>query len=345
MEKYWWFGINNLANGEEVSKSRPHVTYAQIAPVIAGQQKEFAWPHGGTPVSQKYYQEMLEGDKFLLWMGDGSYQKNWGIIGFGRIDRILTDYKCKKFNKYMLHMTYVPSVPIIPYPSQHPQETSNTEFLKKVFGIDFRPLSKVFKKLGYRDKIFVITLETIKKEQYEAALNRAKEYSNMIISEESEDEKTGYVLSNAVEIELLDEVDSLIKRSKLDITVKEQWSNIRIGQERFRKDLIKYWNGCCAVTGFQETRILRASHIKPWRLSNDYERLDLFNGLLLIPNLDAVFDQALITFDEHGKIIIHPSFKKNAILLGITEDMAIALDDRHQKYMAYHRKLYRGEKT
>ncbi|GAK59599.1 hypothetical protein U27_06584 [Candidatus Vecturithrix granuli] len=96
------------------------------------------------------------------------------------------------------------------------------------------------------------------------------------------------------------------------------------------------------MTGCQETRILRASHIKPWRVCNNFERLDVFNGLLLLPNLDAAFDQGLITFDRQGKIMISPSFRKSASMLGITEDMKIQLDERHQTYLAYHRDMYRG---
>jgi hypothetical protein len=340
MEKYWWFGINNLAQGKAVLASRPHVTYPEIAPVLAGQQKEFAWPYGGSPYSLKYYPHMQARDKVLFWMGDGAYQKDWGIIGFGMIDRI-QNHSNIKFNQYMLHMTYVPSIPITPYRSHHPQETENTTFLKNIFGIEFRPLSKVFKQLGYRNTISIITIEELQKEQYEAVLNRAKNSPNVIISEATEEERTGYTLANTEEIELFEDINALLKTPTLDETVKERLQFSRIGQERFRKALITYWKGRCAITGFQDTRILRASHIKPWRACNNFERLDVFNGLLLIPNLDAVFDQGLITFDEQGKILISPSFQAQASMLGIHENMRIRLDERHQKYLDYHRDLYR----
>ena len=67
--------------------------------------------------------------------------------------------------------------------------------------------------------------------------------------------------------------------------------------------------------------------------------------MLLLPNLDAAFDQGLITFDRQGKIMISSSFQKNANMLGITEDMKIKIDEQHQKYINYHRnKLYRVKK-
>ena len=154
-----------------------------------------------------------------------------------------------------------------------------------------------------------------------------------------------YTLTNSDELQLFDEITTILETPILEETVKERLQFTRIGQERFRKTLITYWKGCCAVTGCQETRILRASHIKPWRVCNNFERLDVFNGLLLLPNLDAAFDQGLITFDRQGKIMIAPSIRKNASMLGITEDIKIQLDERHQTYLAYHRDMYKENMT
>jgi 5-methylcytosine-specific restriction protein A len=55
--------------------------------------------------------------------------------------------------------------------------------------------------------------------------------------------------------------------------------------------------------------LLKASHIKPWRDSDNAERLDIYNGLLLIPNLDSAFDKGYISFDDGGKIIISDMIK------------------------------------
>ena len=65
----------------------------------------------------------------------------------------------------------------------------------------------------------------------------------------------------------------------------------RVGQDIFRRGLLEYWDGCCAITGLDVPDLLRASHIKPWAdCDTDAERLDVFNGLLLAPHLDAAFD-------------------------------------------------------
>lgn len=77
-----------------------------------------------------------------------------------------------------------------------------------------------------------------------------------------------------------------------------------IAQRFFRGNLLKLWDGACAVTGVQELRVLRSSHIKPWAKSTIEEKVDKFNGLLLIPNLDALFNEGLITFKEDGSVSV-----------------------------------------
>jgi len=112
----------------------------------------------------------------------------------------------------------------------------------------------------------------------------------------------------------------------------------RIGQGMFRGSLKGYWKGC-AVTGCQSIEILKASHIKPWRYSNNSERLDMYNGLLLIPNLDSAFDKGFISFDNEGKIIISNRLSDNdRTKLGINPKMRIRkIETDHIKYLEYHR--------
>lgn len=151
---YWWFGINNVKKRNNV---KAHVIYSDIAPFLSGQTEEFLWPYGGSPRSQKYYAQMKIGDSILFWMGDGIYQKNWGILGFGLICSIETHNDFKQ-NQYILQRSHLLEFSLTPYPSQHPQETKETEFLKNIFGIEFPPLSKMFKRLGYRQNIDILTL-------------------------------------------------------------------------------------------------------------------------------------------------------------------------------------------
>ena len=134
---------------------------------------------------------------------------------------------------------------------------------------------------------------------------------------------------------LLEDIQQIIGNTIVINTEKENLVKCRIGQGDFRDKLIKYWNGC-SVTRYQNTEILIASHIKPWRESTSEERLDSFNGLLLTPNLDKLFDKGFISFDDEGKILISKSLI-NFELLGIDKNMKIAIENKHRKYLNFHR--------
>lgn len=118
----------------------------------------------------------------------------------------------------------------------------------------------------------------------------------------------------------------------------------RIGQEGFRKDLIEYWEGRCAVSGLGMIEILKASHIKPWSESSDEERLDKFNGLLLSPTLDALFDSGFISFEDDGSIKISRAVRNHTGQLGINRSQRLEkVDEHHGQYLKYHRdNIYKG---
>jgi hypothetical protein len=114
----------------------------------------------------------------------------------------------------------------------------------------------------------------------------------------------------------------------------------RIGQDRFRDGLLDYWQGRCAVTGLAVEDLLRASHIKPWAACEaDDERLDVFNGLLLAPHLDAAFDRGLLTFDDAGAAVLAGALDAAACaLLGLDRPLHLTrLTDAHRGYLRYHR--------
>jgi hypothetical protein len=112
----------------------------------------------------------------------------------------------------------------------------------------------------------------------------------------------------------------------------------RLGQGVFRELLIQKW-GACSVTGMNFIPMLRASHIKPWCVSSNEERLDPENGLLLIPNLDVAFDRGFISFNDCGEILISTELSLEIqIILGIDFTMKLTkIFDGNKKYLDYHR--------
>ena len=94
-----------------------------------------------------------------------------------------------------------------------------------------------------------------------------------------------------------------------------------------------------SLTGLCISDLLLASHIKPWRDSNDIERTSLYNGLLLIPSLDRAFDKGLISFENTGKILISKSLsQQDQGTLGIHEKMKLRkIEHEHFYFLQHHR--------
>jgi hypothetical protein len=145
----------------------------------------------------------------------------------------------------------------------------------------------------------------------------------------------------------LDEKDlELVKKLLVDrnisITERESIVRSRIGQGQFREDLKEVWEEKCSATRLSMTEVLKASHIKPWRDSDNFERLDPYNGLLLAPNVDSLFDRFLISFDHEGKIMISPTIDSESLgLLGIDSEMRLSkVEKEHKNYLKYHRQRF-----
>jgi putative restriction endonuclease len=103
---------------------------------------------------------------------------------------------------------------------------------------------------------------------------------------------------------------------------------------------LAYWEGRCAITGLAVPELLRASHIKPWAdCASDAERLKIWNGLLLAPQLDAAFDRGFITVGDDGAVIVSAELDAAAReTLGLDEPLRVrALHEGHREYLPWHR--------
>lgn len=123
------------------------------------------------------------------------------------------------------------------------------------------------------------------------------------------------------------------------ITERKGLVTSRVGQGAYRKRIIHRWEYKCAVTGFDKLDILIASHIVPWAESNNNERLDVDNGILLSPTYDALFDRHMISFENNGKIILSDAINYEAYKkLGVSGYESIKnLSQYNVKYLERHR--------
>lgn len=79
---------------------------------------------------------------------------------------------------------------------------------------------------------------------------------------------------------------------------------------------------------------------KPWSVCEQLERLDPNNGLLLCPNHDKLFDGGYITFNSDMNIVISSRLSEtDRVFMNISEEMSIEPDNKHEKFMKYHREV------
>ena len=151
--------------------------------------------------------------------------------------------------------------------------------------------------------------------------------------------RRAFQLSKALPNELLHsfekQVAALPKTTEAERLVVQ-----RVGQNLFREGLLDLWEGRCAVTGLAVPELLRASHIKPWAdCETDAERLDVYNGILLAPHLDAAFDRGFITVRDDGAIEVSDALDAGAYkTLGLDHALRVrGLADGHRDYLPWHR--------
>lgn len=129
-----------------------------------------------------------------------------------------------------------------------------------------------------------------------------------------------------------------IEHSEEKETEKQALIKVRLGHSKLREDIIKR-KGNCEICGLSHNRLLIASHIKPWAKSDNFEKLDSANILLLCSMHDALFDKGLISFDDNGKILVSKELnKKEQALVNINEEICIKIVSEKQKqFLKYHR--------
>jgi len=157
--------------------------------------------------------------------------------------------------------------------------------------------------------------------------------------------RRAFALSRTLPDELLNRFEA--ETSKLArSTEAERLVVQRVGQEVFRAGLLDYWEGRCAITGLAVPELLRASHIKPWAdCESDAERLDVYNGLLLAPHLDAAFDRGFITVADDGGVVVAQALDTVARqTLGLTDPLRVSgLVKQHLAYLPWQRsKVFKG---
>ena len=149
-----------------------------------------------------------------------------------------------------------------------------------------------------------------------------------------------YFISSIVE---QDDCAEYLESIKQDTTISETERTAivqsRVGQGQFRKQLIDKYHGSCVITGINHPKLLVASHIKPWAASDNQERLQVDNGLLLSATYDRLFDSGLITFDKNGRIFLSSFIgaeNEKKLHLQAGAQYPLLVTSKMQQFLEYH---------
>lgn len=127
-------------------------------------------------------------------------------------------------------------------------------------------------------------------------------------------------------------------------TFKDQLIKARRGQGIFRSNVL-LTEQSCRVTKVSDPKHLRASHIKPWKVANDTERLSGFNGLLLSPHVDHLFDKGYISFSNTEELLVVPEVRDNLLdRWGIDAGTRVGeFNQEQQAFLEFHRiEVFKG---
>lgn len=140
----------------------------------------------------------------------------------------------------------------------------------------------------------------------------------------------------------VDLVDQEANKRRLSETTRDAIVKARVGQGKFRTDLLRRWGRQCSLTGLANPDLLIASHIHAWSLSSNDERIDADNGLLLAPHIDRLFDRGLISFGDDGTLLIGSSITPTdqRVLTLDTYKALRNITTGNCRYMSLHRRRH-----
>lgn len=131
-------------------------------------------------------------------------------------------------------------------------------------------------------------------------------------------------------------IKDIVDQNKKYTAQAERLILVRLQQNRFRRSLFVIHDRC-VISGYNNSQFLIASHIKPWSESDNDEKVDSYNGLLLTPNYDKLFDKNMISFSFNGSVLISKTLDDiDKKYFKIPEKIDFQFHPRHKRYLDYH---------
>lgn len=306
--------------------------------VLVNRGTETEWPNyydKDTSILTFYGDNKKEGNKYLntKQKGNQRFEELYSLTQGNNIDRLFTCpiFYFESTEPGSRNYRYIG----LAYPLVHQDSTEDSLKLIQTKGVQ-----------NLKAKFIMITDEIICREWlYDL---KAGNKDSSIFQPNSWDK----FLANGSVCDLLDEVNTCnhvteygksysINKSSTVLNSTSREVEIRLTQNKFRETLLKK-SDCCRICGLDYSQLLVASHILPWSLSDDIQKLDSNNGLLLCVMHDKLFDRFLLSFDDSGKIIISNQIKKRDYQkLQISLDLTLDFTKEEQAFLKIHRQRFK----
>ena len=149
---------------------------------------------------------------------------------------------------------------------------------------------------------------------------------------------------------------SITESSEHEAGTREQTVRARVGQNYFRNAVLSAYEYQCCMTGISIPQFLVASHIKPWKDSEDTkEKANPENGLCLNALHDKAFDLGFITVDKNTwHVVVSEALKNYKGVDDTTKNWIIACGGKKinpphrsvpgKKFLEYHNDVVFGSK-
>ncbi|WP_431293501.1 HNH endonuclease [Pedobacter sp. P26] len=152
-----------------------------------------------------------------------------------------------------------------------------------------------------------------------------------------------YILPDLIQDqkEILDDQEQKeIENLNIPEQEKQQLIKARTGQGLYKRNLIKI-EQFCRITDVSDLSFLIASHIKPWCKSDNIEKIDGNNGLLLSPHVDKLFDKGIISFSDDGELLIKKEAAKVFADWNLQKKNVGSFNSKQKEYLAFHRNWHK----
>ncbi|VVE14479.1 MULTISPECIES: HNH endonuclease signature motif containing protein [Pandoraea] len=117
-------------------------------------------------------------------------------------------------------------------------------------------------------------------------------------------------------------------------------SSLRVGHERFVRNVRRIWGRCCSLTGLHSPNLVQACHIAPWADAAAPDRVSGNNGLMLCAHLHALFDAHLIAFSDAGELLLERGLEpgvRDLVLAGGSTELRRRLNKAQIHFLREHR--------